>query len=68
MNRLIHQDVAHRVFKVGEPISLRKQVTPVPGVQHDYVNAAIHGAATGEHVLSISSLDKDGNYLAAVTP
>ena len=67
---LLPADVAPpRAEPVPVPIA-----APVVGVQYDYVNAAIHGAAigtiyhtSGEHVLSINSLDKDGtNHYDAI--
>jgi hypothetical protein len=73
---LIHHDVTQNVTKLGQPISFRRKVgeAPVVGVQYDYVNAAIHGAAigtiyhtSGEHALSINSLDKDStNHYDAI--
>ena len=70
MNRLIHQDVAHRVFKVGEPISLRKQVTPLgpQGAPYNVVNTLLGPPLPGQFfippsglTLSIHEIDTDGN-------
>ena len=67
MNRLIKSGVTRRVYKLGEPISLRRKHVPVVGANYDYVNSNVSIAPIGTvvHVpaslwLRINEVDADG--------
>jgi hypothetical protein len=68
--KMIHGDVAHRVFNLGEPISYRiKSSVYGEGALYDVVNTASTAAGAGLlHIpltgltISVNTMDKDGIY------
>lgn len=67
MIQVIKSGITRRVFKIGEPISLRRKHIPVTGANYNYVNsnASIAPIGTVVHVpaslwLRINEVDADG--------